>query len=372
MAIIKFLTLKNEAFGLDINDSSLKIIKLRKKYGFLQPVSCNEKKVEPGIIKNGIIQDENAFIKTVKEALTSVKGERLKTKYVIASLPEEQSFSQVIQMPKMKEYELKTAVLFEAENYIPLPVDQVYLDFQIINPIVDHLDHLDVFIVAVEKKIVDSYLSCLKQSGLIPLAFELETQAIARTLIKGEISPSPVVLIDFGGDNTDFIVFSGHSIRFTSSIPISSQQITEAISQELDVDFKKAEEMKIKYGIDSQKKNNKAHAVSKAMAPILEELISQIKKYMDFYSEHDSHEHLSEKNSINKIILSGGGVNLKGIDDFFSKKLNIPVELGNPWINFSEKFKNFGLADIQKKPTAFVTALGLALRGVKNNNKSII
>ena len=195
--MINFLTLKTETFGLDINDSSLKIIKLRRKRGFLQPVSYNEKKVKSGIIKDGIIQDEDGFVKIIKDAVATVKGEKLKTKYVIASLPEEKSFSQVIQMPKMKKGELKSAVLFEAENYIPLPIDRVYLDFQVIDPIVDHLDHLDVLIIAVEKTIVDSYISCLKQSGLVPIALEVETQAIARTLIKNETSSAPLALIDF-------------------------------------------------------------------------------------------------------------------------------------------------------------------------------
>lgn len=365
--MINFLTLKPEAFGLDINDSSLKIIKLKKKHGFLQPVSYNEKKIEPGIIKNGIIQDEDVFVKTIKEALSAVMGEKLKTKYVIASLPEEKSFSQVIQMPKMKKEELKSAVLFEAENYIPLPIDKVYLDFQVIDPVVDHLDHLDVFIIAVEKTIIDSYILCLEKAGLVPLAFEVETQAIARTLIKNETSSAPLVLIDFGGDNTDFIVFSGHSIRFTSSIPISSKQMTEAISEKLNIDLKEAEEMKIKYGLDGQKKDGRLDAASNAMTPVLEELITQIKSYLDFYSEHDSHEHFSQKMGIEKIILSGGGVNLKGIEDFFSQKLNIPVELGNPWINFSEKLRKFELPEVQKKSLSFITSLGLALRGENNN-----
>ena len=365
--MINFLTLKTETFGLDINDSSLKIIKLRRKRGFLQPVSYNEKKVKSGIIKDGIIQDKDGFVKIIKDAVATVKGEKLKTKYVIASLPEEKSFSQVIQMPKMKKGELKSAVLFEAENYIPLPIDRVYLDFQVIDPIVDHLDHLDVLIIAVEKTIVDSYISCLKQSGLVPIALEVETQAIARTLIKNETSSAPLALIDFGGNNTDFIVFSGHSIRFTSSIPISSQQMTEAISEKLDVDFKKAEEIKIKYGIDRQKKGGETDTASKAMAPILEDLIVQIKNYLDFYSDHNSHEHFSQKMGITKIILSGEGVNLKGIGDFFSQKLNIPVELGNPWINFSEKLKKFELPEVQKKSLSFITALGLALRGENNN-----
>ena len=332
---MKILDLKYDAFGLDISDSFIKIIKLKKKRGFLQPVSYNEKKVEPGVIKNGIVQDENAFIKTVKDALSDIKGEKIKTKYVIASLPEEKSFLQVIQMPIMKEEELKAAIVFEVENYIPLPVDQVYLDFQIINPVAGHLDHLDVFIIAVEKTIIDPYVSCLKKSGLVPLALEVETQSIARALVKDETSLAPLVLIDFGEDSADFIVFSGRSIRFTSSIPVSSRQITGAISAELN-------------------------------EPILEELVINIKKYSDFYSEHHSHEHLLENKSIEKIILSGGGANLKGLDSFLFQKLNISVELGNPWINFSPKLKKFALPEVQKKSLSFAAAIGLALRSENN------
>jgi len=332
---MKFLDLKYDAFGLDISDSSAKIIKLKKKYGSLQPVSYNENKIEPGIVKNGIIQDENAFLKNIKDALSGIKGEKIRTKYVIASLPEEKSFSQVIQMPVMKAQELKAAIIFEVENYIPLPVDQVYLDFQIINPIAGHLDHLDVFIIAVEKTIIDPYISCLKKSGLIPLAIEAETQSIVRALVKSETTLAPLILIDFGEDITDFIVFSGHSIRFTSSIPVSSSQITGAISVELN-------------------------------GPVLEELVINIKKYADFYSGHRFHEHLLENKSIEKIILSGAGSSLKGIDSFLSQKLNIPVELGDPWINFSPKLKKFALPEVQKKSLSFAVAIGLALRGENN------
>src|SRR4030043_769226 len=246
--MIKFLNLEPESFGLDINDSSFKIVKLREKRGSLQPVSFNETEIPNGIIQDGIIQDEGTFVKVLKNAMNTVKGERLGTKYVVASLPEEKSFSQVVKMPVMDKDELKASVPFEAENYIPLPPEQMYLDFKKIEPIVDHLDHQDVFIVAVEKSIVNSYVSALKLAGLIPVALEVETQAIARALIKNETSLSPVVLVDIGRDCTEFIVFSGKSIRFTCSIPISSQNITDRIAEDLGVSLKDAEHLKMKYG----------------------------------------------------------------------------------------------------------------------------
>ncbi len=366
--MLKFLNLEPETFGLDINDTSLKIIKLKKRRGSLVPVSFNEKEISDNIIKDGIIQNEDALVKNIKEALAGVKGEKLRTKYVVVSLPEEKSFSQVIQMPKMEEKDLKSAVPFEAENYIPLSAEQMYLDFKNIDPIVDHLDHLDVLIVAAEKTLVDSYVSVLKKAGLIPVVFEVETQAIARALIKDETSLSPVVLVDFGGDNTDFIVFSGHSIRFASSISVSSHQVTEVLSGELGITEREAENMKIKYGLNYEKESHRAKIATKTISPVLEKLSAEIQKYLDFYSEHDFHEHLSvqedKKSKIEKIILSGGGANLKGIDDFLQKKLGIKVEFGNPWINLHGRFKNANLFELQKKSLSFVTAVGLALRGM--------
>lgn len=360
--MLDFLNLKIETFGLDINDTSFKITKLKKKHGFLQLVSYGEKIIPKDIIEEGVIKDENGFIKTLKLALTDIRGEKLKTKYVVASLPEQKSFSQVIKMPKMEEKELKTAIVFEAENYIPLPSEQMYLDYKIISPKDNKSNHLDIFLVAVEKKIVDSYVSCLKKAGLIPVALESETQLIAKVLIKDEKSLNPIVLIDIGGDSSSLAVFAENAVRFTSSLSISSRKITESIIDSLGISLREAEHMKTKYGVGLKNPNHRAKAVVKATEPILNEMLVEIKKYLDFCAEHDFSDNFSDKkNKVEKIILSGGGASLKGIEEFLSKKLNICVEIGDPWINFSNKIKNKISPDFTKKSLSFVTSLGLSL-----------
>ena len=159
---------------MDISDLSLKLVALKKRRkGFLVS-SYNQTEIKPGVIEKGVIQNESAFVEVIKESCKNVTGKKLATTYVIASLPEEKSFLQIIQMPSMSEKELATAVVFEAENYIPLPVSEVYLDYNIINRA---KDHLDVLIVAMPKKIVNSYFDCLKKAGLTPLALEIESEA---------------------------------------------------------------------------------------------------------------------------------------------------------------------------------------------------
>ena len=380
-----FLTLKPEAFGLDISDLSLKIIKLKRRRGFLVLSSFLEEDIGQGIIKEGEIKDEEGLAKIIKESLPKIKGEKLKTKHVVVSLPEEKAFLQVIQLPRMPEEDLKSAVIYEAENYIPLPIEEVYLDSQIVPPLYSHLDHFDVLIAALPKKIVDPYLSCLKKAGLYPKSLEIESLAIARALIKKEISPFPALLIDFGATRTNFIIFSGYSVRFTNSIPVSSHGFTEVISKTIDVDFKKAEELKIKYGLDIvekiifskkskdsqfEKEMTGNKKIFEALIPALTDLTEQIKKCLDFYLTHTSHEHLlPEMKDVKKIFISGGGANLKGLADFLSSGLGIPVALGNPWINIlPEPLKEVPELPFEES-LKYTTALGLALRGIRTNTQ---
>ncbi|MCX6723257.1 MAG: type IV pilus assembly protein PilM [Candidatus Staskawiczbacteria bacterium] len=361
--MFKFLTLEEEAFGLDINDLSLKIVKLKKKSRGFTLVSFSEEKIPPNVIEDGVIKDEVILAKIIKSAYDKAKGKKIITKYVVASLPEEKSFSQVIQMPKMSEEELKMAVPLEAENYIPMPIDEVYLDFQVISPIKNSFNHPEVLIVAMPKKIVDSYVSCFKKAGLMPIILEAEAEAIARALVKKETN-SLLIMVDFGENNTNFIVFSGSSIRFTTSIPISSQSLTKAISELLKISFDEAEKLKIEYGLTGKKINDRAEKVSQIIEPILKDLTDQVKKYLNFYRDHSSFEYLLPEGKTEKIILCGGGAELKGLTDFMSKSLDISVEIGDPLINFLIKNpKNI----IKENLLSFTTAIGLALRETNNN-----
>lgn len=383
------LNLKPETFGLDISDLSLKIIKLKKRRNRISLTSFGETDIQKGIIEGGEIKDEKGLAEIIKEAISKVKGEKLRTKYVVCSLPEEKSFLQVIQLPKMVNQELEGAVRFEAENYIPLPFEEVYLDFQKVQPLSDHLDHIDVLLAALPKKTIDLYVSSLRKAGLVPVALEVESQAISRAIVKGEISPFPVLLIDLGATRTGFIIFSGHSLSFTSSIPVSSQMFTEAIARSLNIDFFQAEILKRKHGLKtSQELHLKREPGSEsfkkevledrkifdAMIPSVIDLVEQIKNRLNYYRTHASHEHIYAGNErsqgvVKKIILCGGGANLKELDNFFSSSLKIPVEIGNPWINILEE----PLKEVPRLPyyesLKYTTAIGLALRGLINFSK---
>jgi len=363
--MLTFLNLQPEIFGLDINDLSIKIIKLRKTRTGFKLVSFNDTPIKPGIIKEGSIQDKDALASIIKLAVNNVKGEKLFGNYVAMSLPEEKSFSQVIQMPKMTEEELKTAVPYEAENYIPLPIENVYLDFQEIDAHDKNLniDHMDLLINVMPKNIVDAYLYCAKQAGLTPCIMEVESQAIVSSLVKDKKNLEPTIFIDLGQDNTSFIIFSGGSIRFTSSLSVYSGQFTKAISEKLGISASEAEKLKIKCGLVPGVE--KKYDIKECLDPVLSNLVSEIKKYMSFYRGHVGHEYFYSEKKIEKIILSGGGSYLRGLTTFLKNELSISVELGNPFANIQVP-RNGDLIINREKALSFTTAIGLALRGANN------
>ncbi len=375
--MLEIINLKPDAFGLDISDLSLKIIKLKKRKKAFALASFGETEIGPGIVKDGEVKDESKLAEAIKKAVASVSGEKLRTNHVVVSLPEEKSFLQVIQMPKMSAEDLESAIIYEAENYIPMPIEEVYLDFQVIEPLQDHLDHFDVLIVALPKKIVDSYVNSLVVAGLQPVAFEIESQSIARALIKNEISAHPTLIIDLGQTRSNFIIFSGTCVRFTSFVPVSSQIFTQVIAKNLGITFPEAERLKVKYGLEEKIKvslkddkteiKEEKGQIFESLVPSLVDLIQQIKRHQDYYRSYASHEHLppDKKGAASSILLCGGGANLKGLLEILILELKNPIELGNPWVNVFPEGKRGTTTLSFEKSLSYTTAIGLALRGVK-------
>lgn len=361
------LTLHPTAFGLDISDRSLKIVSLKGQGREFKLHCFGSFPIAPRVVQKGEVKEKDALVGAIQKAVKSF-GTKLSSKQVIASLPEEQAFLQVMQLPRMKKEELEHAVRFEAENYVPHSIEKVYIDYQVVKPFHDHLDHTDVLLAALPRAMVDPYLEVLERSGLTLRALEIESLAIARALVPKETAATPLLLVDFGATRTSFVVFSGYSLRFTASIPVSSSQLTQNIARTLKLKEEEAEELKINFGLQGQD-DAKGKAVFEALIPPLSDLVEQIKRHLSYYESHTIHQHLgANQQRIKKIILSGGGANLRGFAKFLSRELEREVMLGNPWVNILKT----SLKELPPLPFGeslkYTAALGLALRGQKVND----
>ena len=354
-----FLNPKIHSFGIDLSDPSIKIVNLKKEKVGFSLASFGRQEIKEGLIEEGEIKKEAELIEVIRKAVRRVKGEPIKTKYCVASLPETESFVSLIKLPLMKKEEAMEATKWEIEAHIPLPLEEIYYDWQIIEPLnkTEKAENLDVLVGALPKKTVDPYLSVFKKAGLKPLVFEIESIATARALIKDSLSDRPIFILDLGAKRAGLTIFAGQAVCFTTSLPSSNDYLVNILSEKLKIGLEKARQIRFKVGLDYNRQDG---PVYRALEPLLNEMAEKIKTYMDFYDEHMPSRLIN--NEKKEIMICGGGANMNGLPEFLSNKLKIKVGVGNPWINiFQEQMEKVPALPFSES-LAYTTALGLALR----------
>lgn len=358
----KIINFEPEIFGIDLSDLSVKVMQVERNGKIDSVRSFFVADIPPGNIEDGKVVNKEVVAKIIKEAIEKAGPKKIKTNKVICSLPESKVFLRVISLPKIEEAEAAEAIKWEMEANIPIPIDEAYYDWQFLESEDGKADHKkqDVLTVATARDVVDDLLAVLNLAGLDVYGMEVESIATARSLIVQDDSAKkmdPVLIVDLGAQRTSFIMVSNGVPTFTSSIPFSSEGISDAISKGFSISLEEAEKIKIAHGIESIKEN----PVFGVVRSLLENLVQETEKTLDFYKEFT-------KNSLNidRIVVCGGGANLKGLAPFLAKRLNKDIELGNSWVNFVLGDK---LPIIDKENSIrYSTVIGLAMRGAKYGN----
>ncbi|MFA6322310.1 MAG: type IV pilus assembly protein PilM [Candidatus Buchananbacteria bacterium] len=336
----------NNLFSLDISDGAIRLVKLEKRGKKIFIVSYAESGLEPNVISNGEVKNEETFIAQVKKLLKNSQGKKIKGKNLITVLPETKTFIQIIKTPAANNDEqLLDFIKQEIKNHIPLTFEEIYLDWQVLEKT---KESFKILIGAAPRDIVDNYFRIIEKCGLTPHVFEIEAAAIIRSLL-AKNDTQPKVIIDFGATRTGLIVCDHGMPEFTVSLPISGKEITATITSTLQLDPAKAEKAKVVCGLDPQKCDG---ALRKILLTTVNNLAKEIKKSIFYYQSNYN-------NQISEVILCGGGANFSEIDKLLSEKLKLPVKIGNPLTNLSLNKK---LSLNKNQALSFTTAIGLALR----------
>lgn len=347
----------NTAFGLDINDTSIKITQLERNGKKFKILGYTDFPLRKGILVNDTIIDEKSMIDSIHEALKKMQFGGVNTNFVVASIPEPKAFVRVIQTPKLTEDQAESAVAIESEQYIPIPLDQAYLDWQILRDAPE--EKMDVLVTAAPKDFIDNFLRILKSAGLRPVALEVESAAIARALVSPEKKNKDLLILDISTFRSSLIVVSQGFLQFTSSVPIAGDAFTQSIARALGVSEADAEKIKMQVGLDESKEHQNVRA---ALMPVIDNLAEEIKNILKFHSAHS-------QTPISQILLCGGSSRLLHLSSYLYEKLtdydNVDIILGNPWSNVFEP-KLAAAAPLSREATlSYATSIGLAIRGAE-------
>ena len=353
--------------GLDIGTSSVKIIQLKPSGQQWQLASMGIADIprESLEVKNQDLQ-RSAIVEAIKKAF---KQSGIKSKRVATSLSGDSVIIRYVKLPYMTADELRGAIGKEAEQYIPLNIDQVVLDFQILGETQeDGQKKLDVLLVAAKVEVVDQHLLMLKSAGLTPAVIDVDAFALqnAYEVNRLEGGEETVALVNIGASLTTINILEGNNTRFTRDIPVAGNDFTKEIQKEFNLKFSEAEELKKSHGAISMEeddfslssvsqKDDRVLRMSDVMTPVLNKLLGEIRRSFDYY------ETQARKKTVERVILLGGSARLKNVNRFLANKLGIPVEHFAAFRNV-EPSKGIDAEQLADKEFHMGVCLGLALR----------
>ena len=346
------------AFGIDLSDRSIKVAQIKKKNNRLQLYAYGRENIPRGLIVDGEIKEKEEVVGLIKKILSNSKINSIKSKFVIYSMPEPKGFIRVMEIKRVQEKNIEDAVRYEAQRLFPINMEESYLDWQVLPDESDKKETMKILVAAVSQQLVDSYSSVLKDAGLKPVAAEIESIAITRSLINKNQSSRPILVIDLGRDRTSFIIFKNPTVQFTASIPVCGEEIIKAVSDRMNISEEKSEKIIKECGLIFK---DDCKDIYKAIQPSLYEMIRYISKLINFYKEHYKSE-----SDIAKVIICGGEAKIPGMSSFLSLRVKKEVEKGNPWINIISSDKKEIPPIPRNDSMVFVTVLGLALRGAED------
>ncbi len=337
-------------FGFDIGHGSMKVLQIEEHHGKCVVTGYGSAMFDSSALVDGEIVNLEHVAQVAKDLFaTNLVGE-VTTRSAALSLPVTHTFNRVMTLPKLEKKDLADAVRLEAEQYIPIPIDSLYIDHQIIY---EHENELDVLVSAAPRKVIDSYVLLCRLLGLEISVLEPSILAVTRLVRHTELTDVPTLVVDLGSVTTDLIIYDTN-VRVTGTINFGGNNITTAISDALGVSEKQANLIKTKYGLEKSKKQAD---IIDSLTPTLTRLVAEMRKMIRYYEDRGDNPDPS-KNTVQQIIILGGGANLPGFSTYLTNSIRVATRLCSTW-------QNIGFDHLQPphkvENTMYATASGLAL-----------
>ncbi len=384
--LARMLSPRIEAVGLEVGTSALKVVELRPG----NPptlVAMSVRPMPPGLIQDDQVVDARGLADEIKALLDEAGVHK---RFAVAAVSNRQAITRNIHVPKMTMQELDEAIKWEAERYIPFPIDEVVLDYYVLdNPDdIEEGGQLEVVIVAARLDQVTQQVEYLKQAGLEPLVLDVKPFTLLRSL-KGSLLGEHLtkttltgtsyteaneigVVLEIAASNTTITLVRGERVLMNRNIGVSGDDFTAAIQRSFGLDFDSAEDVKLDYGtatiptedeeellnFDAKREQFSPSRVYESLRPVLVDLTTEIRRSLEFFRVQTGDANIS------RMVVTGGGAKLRGLPEAIGDALGFRVELGDPWLTVHYDENRFDSQYLQKVGPEFAVPLGLALRGV--------
>jgi type IV pilus assembly protein PilM len=306
------------SIGIDIGSKTIKVVELAGENGKFALKSASVVSYAGADMEH--LTDDKDFMLVSETIKKLVKEAKISGKNVNIALPESQVFTRIVKFPLLSDQEVASAIKWEAEQYIPFPIEEAIVTHQILERRENTTPpEVLVLLVAVQRGLVDKYLKVISNAGLNCTAVETELMSMARSLAPDNQTS---MIVDFGARSTDLAIVKNGMLSFSRSIATAGDALTRAVAQSFNVPVAQAEEYKRTYGLEKRQLEGKVGA---SLSPILKILVDEIKKAIYFYQSEEKGEMPTS------LLLTGGSASLPDASLFFANNLNMEVIVANPF-----------------------------------------
>ena len=342
---------KKEVIGIDIGSSSVKLVQLKVLKGSYQLLNAGIVPLPPEAIVDNAIMDNASIVDAIKSLVTSLG---VKTKDVVCSISGNSVIIRKITLPVMPVEELEDQITWEAEQYIPFDINDVNMDFQILSP--DSIDpsKMIVLLVASKKDIINDYVTVFNEAGMVLSVVDVDSFAVQNAFeINYDAGTEDVIaLVNIGASVMNINVVKDGTSLFTRDVQMGGNLYTEEIQKQLGVSSFEAETMKI---LATEANNNELLEV---LTKVNETITQEVRRSLDFYNSTASDDRITN------VFVSGGSSKGYKFIDSVSEKVELPVEMINPFAKLKFNEKDFDPEYLQEIGPLMTVTVGLAMRGV--------
>lgn len=344
-----FFNAVGDFFALDIGSSAIRIVQLRGSGAHRVLVRYGSAPIDVKVSLSDSPVDQAKVRDTIK-ALVSEVG--VTTKNVALGLPSNKTFVTVVDMPKMNQQDISSTMKYQADQYIPMAVDEAKIDWQVLGDSPTEEGKSEVLLASVTKKFSESRMDMLESIGLNVVALEPDSLALARALTPLSGNSPAQMIVDMGEYSTDIIVTLNGLPRLIRSIPTGGQTLLKSAIQNLNVDENQARQFIYKFGLNKTKLEGQIY---RALESTVEVISSEVQKSLKFFNTR------YQTTQISAILTSGTAAILPDFHQYLSTASgNLPVQAGNSWQNIS--YDNHIHEQLMEVNHQFAVAAGLAER----------
>lgn len=333
------------SIGLDISQTGVKVMAVDPKKWLV--VGYGSVDLDPTKVQRSLENSDDTYLAENIRALMEEKlVGSLPSNQVVVGVPTSKTFSRMFTVPAKTESTLADAVEIEVDQYIPLPMSALYVDYAVIERT---KEQLTVIMSAVPRVLVDSCMTAAKSARLTPIMIEPGINAVARVLETTEEGHLPTLIVDIGPAGTDIAVLDGGAIRISGGLGIGGNTFTLDIAKRLGVPLENAHQLKVLNGLSAGPRQAK---ITAALRPSLQRIIVETRKVIRYYNER-----LGDNRKLEQVLVVGGGSNVPGIGDYFTNELVMPARVASPWQKLD--FGKLPQPSKQFRPR-YITVAGLA------------